>query len=237
MGQGGGIYHSAGHFAGSRGGSWALCPVAPATCAVCPQAAVGGAPGRPRGAGEGGAAAGPGSPREGGAAVPGPQWRGRLPLPHRCRRGAPHRHVARRRPAPCAAGGAVGAFLRAHEPRAALTSAPRCRGRPPGWPSPRGGPIRPGRWSISQDTHACLSPAPVGLQDDPSHLPVPSLHPFLWWKAVGGILGVKGVSQDTQTCIGLDPTQRLALSITSTSTAWGHGGKEDKVVPGQAPGG
>lgn len=76
----------------------------------------------------------------------------------------------------------------------------------------------------------------MGLQDDPSHLPVPSLHPFLWWKAVGGVLGVKGVSQDTQTCIGLDPTQHLALSITSTRAARGHGDEEDKVVTGTTTG-
>lgn len=122
-----------GCFAGSGGGSWVLCPAAPAVHAIFLQAAVGGAPGRPRGTGEGGAAAGAGSPREGGAAVPRAQRRRRLPIPHRCQRGAPHRHIARRRPAPHTAGrGAVGAFLRSWEPRTALTSAPAARAGPRG---------------------------------------------------------------------------------------------------------
>lgn len=128
-----------GGFAGNGGGSRTLFPVAPAACAVCPQATVGGAPGRSRGAGEGGAAAGAGSPRERRAAVPHAQRGGRHPLPHRRHRGAPHRHVAHRRPAPHAAGGAVGAFLRACEPRAALTKVPPLPGQAPGAsPSDRG---------------------------------------------------------------------------------------------------
>lgn len=37
-----------------------------------------------------------------------------------------------------------------------------------------------------------------------------------------GFLGVQGVSQDMQMCVGLDLTQHLALNITSISAAQGH---------------
>lgn len=56
---------------------------------------------------------------------------------------------------------------------------------------------------------------------------------------VRGCLGVKGVSQNMQTCIGPDLTQHLALSINSTSAASGHEDNEEATRTGwgQALGG
>nr|XP_047913287.1 coiled-coil domain-containing protein 69 isoform X1 [Anser cygnoides] len=196
------------------------------SAAVCPQAALRGAAGRPRGAGEGVAAAGAGSPREGGAAVPRAQRGGRLPLPHRRWRRAPHCHVA---PTTGWPGSPPGTG-----PGDAVTSASAPGAGPRGGRVPAVAPCT-GRWSTSWDAHACLSPAcalPV-LQGGPApcraRTPSSGVRPWGFW-------GVKGAGQGTRTYIGLDPTPRLAPSTPSTSAGGGTGTggavpREPRAVP------
>uniref|UniRef100_A0A8B9SLU1 Coiled-coil domain-containing protein 69 n=1 Tax=Anas platyrhynchos TaxID=8839 RepID=A0A8B9SLU1_ANAPL len=168
------------------------------------EAALGGAAGRPRGAGEGGAAAGAGSPREGGAAVPSAQRGGRLPLPHRRRRRAPHRHVAPRMGWP---GSPLGL-----EPGDAVTSACAPGAGPRGGRVPAVSPCT-GRWSASWDAPTCLSSAcalPV-LRGGPAPCRASSLSSGVrpW-----SFLGTKGATQGTRTYTGLDPTPALGSEHT-----------------------
>lgn len=79
-------------------------------------------------------------------------------------------------------------------------------------------------------------PSPCGAAEgpwSPTHA-VPAPLPL-----VRGWLGLEGVSQDTQTCIGPHLTQRLAPSINSTSAAPGREDDEEATRTGwgQAPGG
>lgn len=84
-------------------------------------------------------------------------------------------------------------------------------------------------------------PSPCGAAGGPRPPPCAIPGPLPLVGGCGAFLEVKGVSQDMQMCIGLDPTQHLTLSITSISAARGHGGEEDEAVTGtvrgRAPGG
>lgn len=146
-------------------------------------------------------------------------------LPERCR-------SSPRSTASCR--GTAGASLQPCEPRAALTSAPRS-----GQGSRLAEPSR--RLTDRSDGafHGTLTPAfpqPVrGCRGTLASYPCSPCTPSSGER----LSGVKGVSQDTQTCIELDLTQCLALSMNSTSTAPGHEDDEEatRTGRGQALGG
>lgn len=89
---------------------------------------------------------------------------------------------------------------------------------------PQAGPIRPRAMEHFTGHLRLPFRSPCGAPWRP-HCAIPAPLPL-----VGGY-GVKGVSQDTE--IGLDPTQRLALSMTSISAAQGHE-EEEEAVTGMA---